>query len=218
MKVALIGASGYVGSRILAEALNRGHAVTAVVRDPAGMPDLDGVTVRQCDVRDVDALADIMAGHDAVISAFNPGRGRADPDIFDRHVAGHKAIIAAVKQAGVPRLLAVGGAASLKVPSGEEFLDSDQFPEEFEAFRDGIRGTRELYYLLMPETDFDWVFLAPSVRLEPGERTGTYRKGGDHVLYDQTGESRISLEDYAVAMIDELEHPRHHRERFTVGY
>lgn len=218
MKVALIGASGYVGRHILVEALDRGHTVTAIVRDPAKMADQSGVTVRRCDVRDSDALAEILKGHDAVISAFNPGRGRTEPDIFDRHVAGHKAIIAAVKKAGGPRLLAVGGAASLKVPSGEEFLDSDQFPEEFAPFKDSIRGTRELYYLLMPETDFDWVFLAPSVQLAPGERTGAYRKGTDHVLYDEAGESRISLEDYAVAMIDELENPRHHHERFTVGY
>jgi putative NADH-flavin reductase len=133
-------------------------------------------------------------------------------------VNGHLAIIHATKKAGITRFLGVGGAASLKTPSGQEFLDSPDFPKEYEAFKPGIRGTRELYYLLKKEPELDWVFLAPSVRIEPGTRTGKYRVGKDEILYDSTGASRISLEDYAVAMIDELERPQHHRERFTVGY
>jgi uncharacterized protein len=112
----------------------------------------------------------------------------------------------------------VGGAASLKTASGQEYLDSSEFPADFAPFKPGIRGTRELYYLLQKEPHLDWVFLAPSVRLLPGTRTGKYRVGTDHVLYDTSGNSTISLEDYAVAMVDELEQPQHHRERFTVGY
>src|SRR4029077_5227108 len=116
---------------------------------------------------------------------------------------------------GVTRFLAVGGAASLRTKDGIEFLDSPDFPKEYEAFRGGIRGTRAQYYMRKEEPELDWVFLAPSVFLLPGERTGKFRIGKDHVLYDAEGQSRISLEDYAMAMVDELERPEHHRERFT---
>ena len=165
-----------------------------------------------------DELAKILRGHDVVISAFNPGRGAAGPEVFHKFVRGHRAIITATKKSGVKRFLAVGGAASLKTPAGIEFLDSPEFPAAFEAFKPGIRGTRELYYMLKQEPGLDWVFLAPSVMITPGQRTGKFRLGKDHVLYDEKGASRISLQDYAVAMIDELEHPQHHHERFTVGY
>ena len=218
MKVALIGASGYVGSRLLAEALQRGHTVTALVRHPDKVPPHAHLTVKQGDVLKVDELAQALAGHDVVISAFNPARQSVAPDIFEQHVAGHKAIIAATKKSGVTRFLAVGGAASLKTASGEEYLDSPEFPADYAPFKAGIRGTRELYYLLKKEPELDWVFLSPSVRVTPGTRTGRYRVGKDHVLYDAQGVSAISLEDYAVAMLDELEQPKHHRERFTVGY
>jgi putative NADH-flavin reductase len=218
MKVALIGASGYVGSPVLAEALQRGHSVSALVRHPEKVPAHARLTTRQVDVLKLDELAKALAGHDVVISAFNPERGSQAADIYERHVAGHKAIIAALKKSGVARFIAVGGAASLKTASGQEYLDSPEFPADFVPFKAGIRGTRELYYLLQKEPHLDWVFLSPSVMLRPGERTGRYRVGKDHVLYDASGVSAISLEDYAVALLDELEQPKHHRERFTVGY
>jgi hypothetical protein len=218
MKVALIGATGYAGSKILAEALARGHLVTAIARKPEALEPNPSLTPVKADIHDTEILAHLLGGHDAIIDAFNPGRGSTDRDIFDQHVKGHKAIIAAVKESGVQRFLAVGGAGSLKLASGEEFIESEDFPPDFTPFLPGIRGTRELYYLLKKEPDLDWVFLAPSSRLEPGERTGQYRVGKDHLLFDDEGESRISLEDFAVAMIDELEQPKHHRERFTVGY
>ncbi len=219
MKVALIGATGFVGAKILDEALSRGHEVTAIVRNAAAVPARPGVSVRAVDVLDVEALARALEGHQVVISAFNPGRQTAGGDeVTQQHVTGHKAIIAAVKRSGVDRFLAVGGAASLKTKDGIEFLDSPDFPAQYEDFKGGIRGTRALYYLLKDEHELDWVFLAPSVFLLPGERTGKFRLGKDHVLYDAKGESRISLEDYAVAMVDEMERPAHHRERFTVGY
>jgi len=219
MKVALIGASGFVGTRILDEALRRGHQVTALVRKPEALPSQPGLTAIAVDVLDTAALAKALAGHDVVISAFNPGRQTAGADeVMQQHVAGHRAIIDAVKRSGVTRFLAVGGAASLKTKDGIEFLDSPEFPKEYEPFKGGIRGTRAQYYMLKEEPELDWVFLAPSVFLLPGERTGTFRTGKDHVLYDAEGQSRISLEDYAVAMVDELERPAHHRERFTVGY
>jgi len=219
MKVALIGASGFVGARILDEALRRGHQVTALVRKPEVLPNHPKLTAIGVDVLDTAALAKALAGHDVVISAFNPGRQTAGADeVTQLHVAGHRAIIDAVKRSGVKRFLAVGGAASLKTKEGIEFLDSPEFPKEYEPFKGGIRGTRAQYYMLKEEPELDWVFLAPSVFLLPGERTGKFRTGKDHVLYDAEGQSRVSLEDYAVAMVDEMERPAHHRERFTVGY
>jgi uncharacterized protein len=218
MKIALIGGTGFVGSRILAEALRRGHKVTAIERHPHRLTPRRNLGVKQADALHRERLARILAGHDAIVSAFNPKRGTPGPEIFHRHVRGHRAIIAAAKRSGVKRFIAVGGAASLKTPAGIEFIDSPEFPAAYEPFKAGIRGTRELYYLLKNELGLDWVFLSPSVMITPGTRTGKYRVGKDHVLYDEKGASRISLEDYAVAMLDELEHPKHHRERFTVGY
>jgi len=218
MKIALIGASGFVGSKVLAEALRRGHKVTAIVRRPERLAPHRNLRAVNVNVLHRDELARILAGHDVVISSYNPARGVPGPEVFHRHVRGHRAIIAAAKKSGVKRFLAVGGAASLKTPAGVEFLDSPEFPAAFEPFKPGIRGTRELYYLLKKEPGLDWVFLSPSVMIAPGKRTGKFRLGKDHVLYDEKGASRISLQDYAVAMIDELEHPKHHHERFTVGY
>jgi uncharacterized protein len=219
MKIALIGASGFVGSKILAEALERGHQVTAIVRHPEKLDaSQKNLTVKKADVLQVDELAKILAGHDVVISSFNPARGVAGPEVYEKHVVGHKAIIGAAKKSGVKRFLGVGGAASLKTPENIELIDSPQFPAAYEAFKPGIRGTRELYYLLKQEPSLDWVFIAPSVVIAPGERTGKFRIGKDHVLYNDQGESKISLEDYAVGLVDEMEHPKHHNERITIGY
>jgi len=218
MKIALIGATGFVGSRILAEALRRGHRVTAIERRSGRLPAHRNLRSVKMDVLHREELARLLAGHDVVISSFNPARGTPGPEVFHRHVRGHRAIISAARKSGVQRFLAVGGAASLKTPAGIEFLDSPEFPAAFEPFKAGIRGTRELYYLLKKEPGLDWVFVAPSVMIGPGQRTRKFRIGRDHVLYDEKGASRISLEDYAVAMIDEAEHPKHHHERITVGY
>jgi uncharacterized protein len=218
MRVAIIGATGYVGTAITEEALRRGHDVTAIVRTVTRLPAHPHLEPHALDVHDVPALARALAGHEAAVHAFSPGRGRTDPDIFERFVAGHRAILAASEQARVPRLLCVGGAASLLTRAGIPLLDSPEFPAQFEPARDAIRGTRELYYLLKETQGLDWVFLAPSCYLVPDERRGHYRAGGQHLLYDADGVSRIGLADYAVAMLDELERPAHHRERFTVGY
>lgn len=219
MKVALIGASGFVGSKILAEALTRGHHVTAIVRNPEKIQIADkNLTVRKADVLHVDELATILAGHDVIISAFNPARGVAGEHVYELHVTGHKAILAAATKSGVKRFLGVGGAASLKTPEGIELLDSPQFPAAYVPFKPGIRGTRELYYLLKQQPALDWVFIAPSIVIAPGARTGKFRVGKDHALYDEKGESKISLEDYSAALVDEMESPKHHNERITIGY
>jgi len=218
MKVAIIGASGFIGSKIAAEALRHGHKVTAIVRHTNRLPHHPNLKSVKADVLWRDKLAHILKGHDAVIASWNAVRGVTGPWVYNRYVEGNRAIIAAVNRAGVKRFLAVGGAASLKTPDGVELLDSPQFPAIFAPAKPAIRGVRELFYMLKKEPQLDWAFFSPAVMIVPGVRTGKYRLGTDHIVADAKGVSRISVEDYAVAMVDEMEHPKFHRTRFTVGY
>lgn len=219
MKIAMLGATGFAGGFILTEALTRPELeVTAIVRNPDAVTARGRLTVVKGDVFDTDALAEALRGHDAVIHAFHPGRAADMADVYDQSIAGHEAIIAATRAAGVPRLVCVGGAASLMTPEGKEYLDSSHWDKEFDPYRNAILGTRALYYLLKPVTDLDWVFIAPSAWLRPGERTGVFRTGKDDMLFAADGTSSISNQDYALALIDEVITPQHHNERFTVGY
>ncbi|AZZ13508.1 TPA: NAD(P)-dependent oxidoreductase [Pseudomonas aeruginosa] len=213
MKIALIGATGHVGHYFLNEALQRGHAVTALVRDPSKLAARNGLCVVQADVSDPAQVASAVAGHEVVISAFNGGWGSAD--LRARHAAGSQAILDGVKRSGVPRLLVLGGAGSLEIAPGQRLVDSPEFPEQW---KQGALGAADALDQLRGEQRLDWVFLSPAMLLEPGQRSGKFRLGGDQVLFDAKGESRISLEDLAVAMLDEAEQPRHHRQRFTVAY
>lgn len=212
MKIAIIGATGYVGSAVLKEAAARGHEVTALVSRPDTVPHLDKVVAVKADVQAQDELAGKLEGHDAVISAFS---GHAQPDILGYYLSGMKSIIAASKGAGVARLLVVGGAGGLEVAPGVQLIDTPAFPEQWKATAE---GARQALGLLREESSLDWTVLAPSAHLDPGKRTGAFRLGKDALLVDEAGQSHISLEDYAVAMIDELEHAAHSRSRFTVGY
>lgn len=212
MNIALIGASGYVGSALLQEALSRGHRVTALVSNSSRLAAQPGLEVVATDVVDGVALATQLQGRDALISAFS---GHAQQDVFGYYVKGVRAIIAAAKQAGVPRLLVVGGAGSLEVAPGVQLVDTPAFPAQWKATAE---GAREALNILRDERDLDWTMLSPAAHLEPGRRTGQFRLGTDQLLVDAAGESRISLEDYAVAMIDELETPSHARRRFAVAY
>jgi putative NADH-flavin reductase len=213
MKIALIGATGFVGSAILLEALQRGHEVTAIVHHPEKLTPHPKLHARKGDIYNEDEVAGSIAGHDAVISAFNPGW--RNPDIYNLQVKGTRAIIAGVKKAGIKRLLFVGGAGSLEVKPGVQALDLPGFPAEY---KQGALATREALNLLRQEPGLDWSFLSPSADLSPGQRTGKFRLGKDQLLKDANGQSSISTQDYAVAMIDELERPAHIRQRFTVGY
>lgn len=212
MKIALIGATGYVGSALLKEALARGHQVTALVSRPEKLATQPGLTALKADALDSASLSAQLRGHEAVISAFS---GHAQSAVFNYYVRGIRSIIGAVKSAGVPRLLVVGGAASLEVAPGVQLLDTPEFPAQW---KETAAGAREALTMLRTEDTLEWTFLSPSAYLEPGERTGKFRLGTDQLLVDAEGNSRISLEDYAVAMIDELERPAHSRKRFTVGY
>ena len=208
MKIALIGATGYVGSKLLPEALARGHQVSAIVKNTINLPpQVAGLTPVEGDATDAATLAKMVAGHDVVICAFNPGH--------DADGTGTRAIVDGVKRAGVNRFLAVGGAGSLSLSSGQRVVDQPDFPAEW---KDGALRTAAFLEQLRVEKTLDWVFLSPAALLAPGERTGRYRVGKNELLRNAQGESRISLEDYAVAMLDEAERPQHHRERFTVAY
>jgi len=212
MKIALIGATGSVGTRLLAEALRRGYQVTAIVRDPAKLSSREGLTVIRGDAAQEGALAALLKGHDAVLSAYNGRRG--SPGYTDEVLTGYRAIINAARIAGA-RLLVVGGAGSLDAAPGLRLIDTPNFPE---AYKTEALAFAELLDALRKETSLDWTLLSPSALLVPGERTGKFRLGEDRLLTDAGGESRISMEDLAVALIDEVERPRHVRRRFTVGY
>ncbi|WP_434518570.1 NAD(P)-dependent oxidoreductase [Pseudomonas sp. NFX1] len=202
-KIAIIGATGRAGSQLLEEALRRGHSVVAIARDPSRLQGRDGVTVKALDVKDSAALQAAVAGVDAVLSA-------AHFATIDAH-----AIIEPVKRAGVRRLLVVGGAGSLLLPSGHRVIDSPDFPEAYKA--EASAGVRFLE-VLRQEQNLDWTFLSPSAEFVEGERSGHYTLGKDHLLIGAAGKSWITFADYAIAMLDELEKPAHSRARFTVGY
>ncbi len=203
-KIAILGITGRAGSRIAHELLERGHSITGIARKIDGVASRPGLTVKAADATSVDALVPLLRGHDAVISAtrFAGGTDAAT-------------LIAAAKQAGVPRLLVVGGAGSLEVAPGAALIDTPNFPEAYKA---EARAGGVMLAALRNEKELDWTFLSPSAIFEPGARTGKFRIGGDALLSDANGKSWISMEDYAIALADEVEAPKHPRQRFTAGY
>ena len=213
--VVLIGASGFVGTAILNELLNRGHKVTAIVRDPAKVTASNpNLKVVQADVTDTDVLIEASKGKDAVISAYNPGW--KNPNIYEETLKNYPLIVDSVKKAGVERLIIVGGAGTLFYAPGKMVMDADDVPAKL---LPGIKSLGEFYLnTLRKENDIDWIFLSPAANMTPGERTGKFRIGKDDLVIDVNGDSNISVEDYAVAMVDELEQKHHHKERFTIGY
>lgn len=213
MKLVVIGATGYVGSAILIEALQRNHDVTTIVRDPEKLTPHLRLHARGSDVFNEEELAGIVRGHQAVISAFNAGW--KNPDLYNQQLRGTRAIINGVKKAGLSRIVFVGGSGSLEISPGLQSVDSPSFPEEYKA---GALAMRDALRMLESETALDWTVLSPSADLVPGQRTGRFRIGDHELLRDANGESRISLQDFAMAMLDEVEQPHHVRRRFTVGY
>lgn len=212
MNIALIGASGFIGSALLKEALSRGHRVKALVTQPSKVAPAHHLDVVKADVSATGALAAQLKGQDAVVSAFS---GHAQSDVEGYYVRGIRSVIAATREAGVRRLLVVGGAGSLQAAPGIQLLDTPQFPA---AYRASAEGARQALHLLREQGDLDWTMLSPSAVIAPGERTARFRLGLDDLLADERGESRISVQDYAVAFLDELDKPAHSRRRFTVGY
>ena len=213
MKIALVGATGFVGAAVLTEAVGRGHEVTALARNPEKVAALPGATATRADVLNDTDLAEKLRGHDVVIATYNPGW--TNPDIRAEHLAGSQAITNATREADVPRLLMVGGAGTSQSAPGVHLVDSDTFPAAYKA---GALGAKDAAYWIEGETQTDWVFVLPAVMLVPGERTGKYRTGGPGPVTNDKGESTISVPDFAVALLDEAETPRHHRARITTGY
>lgn len=214
-KIVLIGASGFVGSALLKEALNRGFHVTAVVRNPEKIKIEDeNLKIKRADVSSLEEVCEVCKGADAVISAYNPGWG--NPNIYNETIEVYLTIIDGVKKAGVNRFLMVGGAGSLFVAPGLRLVDSGEVPENI---LPGVRALADFYLkFLLKEQEVDWVFFSPAADMVHGVRTGRYRLGKNNMIVDAVGNSHISVEDYAAAMIDELEKPAHHKERFTIGY
>jgi uncharacterized protein len=208
MNVVLYGASGMIGRRILEELLRRGHQVTAVVRDP-GKVTAPGVRVLEGDVTESASVAQTARGAHAAISAYAPPKG--DEPIFSAAI---HALLEGLSEAGVRRLIVVGGAGALEVAPGVALVDAPGFPE---AYRDIAMAHRDALPILK-SSDLDWTYLSPAGMIEPGERTGKFRLGTTSLVTDEQGESRISAEDYAVALVDELENPRHIRRQFTLAY
>ena len=216
MKIALIGATGFVGAPLVAELLQRGHQVTALARDPSRLAARPQLSARALDVNDADAVAAAVKGHDAVISAFNPGWDV--PDLYAKFMQGHDAIVAGVERSGVKRLLVVGGAGSLFVAPGVQMVDTPEFASHVPPnIVPGAKAARDALTALRGNTALDWTFLSPPALLAPGERSGKYRVGGEQLLMAGEAPAGISTADMAVAIADEIEKPQHVRARFTVA-
>jgi hypothetical protein len=213
MKIAIIGASGKIGSKIAAEAIARGHLVTGIVRNPETGIKNDNIKWVKADALDTESLTSAIKGHDALISAFGIDWSR--PETYPLFVDVSKSEVAAVKKAGLKRLIVVGGAGSLEVAPGIQLVDTPLFPEEWKAGANEQRNSLEVFRKV---NDLDWTFFSPAVIIGPGSRTGKFRLGKDNPVFDDKGNSTISYDDYAIALIDELENPQFIKQRFTIGY
>ncbi|WP_054957750.1 NAD(P)-dependent oxidoreductase [Paenibacillus dakarensis] len=210
MNIAVVGAAGTIGKRIAEEAIRRGHQVTAVVRNPEKLSeDKEKMNIVRASAVDPSSIAEAVKGHDAVISAYGPRFGEEE-----ELLEAARALIEGTRRGGVQRLLIVGGAGSLITDSGDALMDTPEFPSELKT----LAMSHADAYGIYKESDLDWTYLSPAAIIEPGRRTGQFRIGTDRLITDESGSSRISVEDYAVAMLDELEDPQFTRTRFTVAY
>ncbi len=203
MKIAIVGATGFIGQHIFNEAVSRQHNVTALVRNPAKVTASPTVNAQELNLKDYAALSNALKGHDTAVLSVH----WEEQDL-------HK-IINSVKTSGIKHVLFVGGAASLEVAPGVQLFDTPEFPEMWKAT---AGAARDLLNILRGEKELNWTYLSPSAFIEPGERTGKFRLGSEQLLVNDKGESRISNQDFAIAVLDELENPTHNQQRFTVGY
>jgi uncharacterized protein len=214
MRIALVGATGFIGSRILAEAVSRGHTVTAICRNPEKIPAQENVRTKAVDVNDLAALTDAIGSHDIAIHACAPPREMEMEPKIAAQTKITTNIIEAMKARGIPRIIAVGGAGTLLI-DGVRSMDRPEFPKQFEG---GAKATAVVKELLQEEHDFDWTVLCPSTMIVPGERTGKFRLDFDDLIVMPDGTSKISVEDFAMALVNEVEIPMYTGHRFTVGY
>lgn len=215
LKVAVIGTTGFVGKAITSELINRDHNVTGISRK-VSKSEKSNLNYIESDVMDAKRLAEVLKGHDVVVSAYNSGW--TNPHIYDDFLKGSKSIQEAVKMAGVKRYIVIGGAGSLYVADGVQAVDTPDFPKEFHA---GATAARDYLNFLKSEQSLDWVFFSPAFEMHPGittGRTGKYRLGLDHPVFNSENRSVLSVEDLAVVIADEIEKPKHHKQRFTAAY
>ncbi len=215
MKVAVIGATGFVGKNLVNELANRGHEVLAIARNADKVAEQSQVNAVSVDVNDQEALAKVLAGSDVVVSAFNPGW--TNPNIYADFIKGAEAIQAGVKAAGVPRLIVIGGAGSLYM-EGSQLVDGPGFPAEI---KPGATAARDYLNTLKEEEELNWTFFSPAIEMHPGitiGRTGKYRLGLENPVFDENGKCVLSVEDLAIVIADEVESNKHPRQRFTAAY
>jgi len=213
MKIAIIGATGFVGSAILNELASRNHELTAIARNPKETTDAKWIAT---DIFKIDSLAEILKGHDIVINAYNPGW--ANPNIYNDSITGSKAIQEAVKKSGVKRFITIGGAGSLYIAPNVQLIDTPEFPKEI---FDGANAARHYLEIIKEEKDLDWAFFSPAIEMHQGTktgRTGKYRLGLENPVFNEEQRSILSVEDLAVVIADEVESPKHHQVRFTAAY
>jgi len=217
MKIALIGATGFVGSQVLKEALNRGHKVTAIARNTDKISaNTELLKTAEIDVKNTEKLVEVLEGNEVVISTYNPGW--TNPNIYRDYLDGANAIQQAVRESGVKRLIVVGGGGSLFLNERTRVIDDPNFPEEI---KPGATAASEYLEILRAEKELDWTFFSPAIGMAPGkpaERRNTYRKGLEKPVFDKQGKSELSVQDTAVVLVDEAENAAHIKQRFTAAY
>lgn len=214
MKIAIIGATGFLGSNLVKEFTSRNHEVTAIVRNPK--EEISGVTWKKTDIFDTEALAEALKGSDAVVNAYNPGW--TNPNIYDDFIKGSQSIQEAVNKSGVKRFITIGGAGSLYIAPNLQLVDTPEFPEDYKA---GATAARDYLNILRDEKELDWAFFSPAIEMHQGidtGRTGNYRLGLENPVFNDDKRSILSGEDVAVVIADEAENPKHHQQRFTAAY
>ena len=215
-KIAVIGATGFVGSKVVNELASRGYAVEAIARDTTKITESDLVKAKKLDVYNVDELTEGLKGVDAVISTFNPGW--TNPNIFEDFLKGATSIEKAVEESGVKRFITVGGAGSLYIAENLQLIDTPEFPAEI---KPGAEAARQYLEMIKKNENLDWTFFSPAIEMHQGTagvRKGTYRTALENPVFDENGRSVLSVEDVAVALVDELENNQFVKQRFTAAY
>ncbi len=215
-KVAVIGATGFVGTQVVKELANRGYSVNALARNISKIEESENVKAIAVDVYNTSELAEILKGNDAVISTFNPGW--TNPNIFEDFLEGAESIEKAVEESGVKRFITVGGAGSLYIAEGLQLIDTPEFPAEI---KPGAEAARQYLEMIKKNENLDWTFFSPAIEMHQGTagvRKGTYRTALENPVFDESGRSVLSVEDVAVALVDELENNQFVKQRFTAAY
>jgi len=215
MKIAIIGSTGFVGRNITKELLLRNHTVSGFSRNAqeSNIPNLSNFSV---DITDIEKLAELLNGHDVVVSAYNAGW--TNPNLYNDFLKGSQSIQEAVKKSGVKRLIIIGGAGSLFISENTQIVDTPEFPNDIYP---GAAAARDYLNILKSENQLDWAFFSPAIEMHPGitiGRTGKYRLGKDNPVFDENNRCVLSVEDLAVVIADEIENPKHHKVRFTAAY